>query len=52
MQAVRPDDFGRLATYTPPGITIDVADDTSLILQGQRRLMFWLVNPAVKDMVL
>ena len=48
------DDFMHLATYMPPGITIDVADDTlSLIaLQGPRAAQVLAeFNPAVKDLV-
>lgn len=48
------DDFMHLATYLPPGITIDVADDTlSLIaLQGPKAVdVLSQFNPAVKDLV-
>ena len=48
------DDFMHLATYMPPGITIDVADDTlSLIaLQGPKAAdVLAQFNPAVKDLV-
>jgi len=48
------DDFMHLATYMPPGITIDVADDTlSLIaLQGPKAVdVLGRFNPAVKDMI-
>jgi len=48
------DDFMHLATYLPPGITIDVADDTlSLIaLQGPKAAdVLAQFNPAVKDIV-
>lgn len=48
------DDFMHLATYMPPGITIDVADDTlSLIaLQGPKAVdVLAQFNSAVKDLV-
>ena len=48
------DDFMHLATYMPPGITIDVADDTLslLALQGPKAVdVLSRFNPAVKDMV-
>ena len=48
------DDFMHLATHMPPGITIDVADDTlSLIaLQGPKAVdVLAQFNPAVKDLV-
>jgi len=48
------DDFMHLATYIPPGITIDVSDDTlSLIaLQGPKAVdVLAQFNPAVKDIV-
>jgi len=48
------DDFMHLATYMPPGITIDVADDTLslLALQGPKAVdVLARFNPAVKDMV-
>ena len=47
------DDFMHLATYMPPGITIDVADDTlSLIaLQGPKAVdVLSQFNPAVKEL--
>jgi len=47
------DDFMHLATYMPPGITIDVADDTlSLIaLQGPKAVdVLSQFNPAVKGL--
>ncbi len=48
------DDFMHLATYMPPGITIDVSDDAlSLIaLQGPKAVdVLAQFNPAVKDML-